>query len=120
MFSYTIYVSLVQTILTELTTYLEVLHGEVDTVGLAVGDLEVAWPCRTSADNDSIVLGSNLINVDITSHMGIRDERLKGFIAIVNKGSDPSIRCNETYHSLCGHQIQTTLDDALIQLHANR
>lgn len=114
------HVSFTQVILIEAVTHLQVLHGEVDTVGLAVGDLEVAWPCRTRADNDSIVLGSNLINVDITSHMGIRDERLKGFIAIVNKGSDPSIRCNETYHSLCGHQIQTTLDDALIQLHANR
>ena len=58
-------------------TDLKELHGEVNAIGIAVGDLEVAGPCRTSAGDDGVVLLPELLSIDVNSDVSVRDEGLK-------------------------------------------
>ena len=84
----------------------------MDAVGLASGNLEIAWPSGASRKDDGVVLRAKLFNVAIDADVSVRHKRLK---------IDISTRCeaktdNErgTYHTLGGHEIDATLDDLLV------
>ena len=95
-------------------SYLEELHREMDSVRVPVGDLEVPRPCSTGANDDSVVLGPKLFCVDVDAHVRIGHESLHDTLLVVNNVQNRRV----SYHSLCCHQIETTLDDRLVELHA--
>ena len=55
---------------------LQELHSEVDTVGVAVWQSEVSWPGRASADDQSIVLGPQILHIDVYTNVCVGHERL--------------------------------------------
>jgi len=97
-----------------LSVELEILHGKVDAVSVAVGDLEVAGPGCASGENNGVVLGAELGQRDVDTDVSVGNEglsRFKSVICSLKKGSD-------TYNSLSSHQVDATLDDRLVELHA--
>lgn len=48
----------------------------MNTVRIAAGDLQVAWPGSTGADDYGIVLGTNIFNTDVDANVGVRNESL--------------------------------------------
>lgn len=58
-------------------THLKILHGEVDTICLSIGDPEVARPGRASTNDYSIVLCLELIRVQILTNVCVGNERLR-------------------------------------------
>ena len=65
---------------------LKVLHGEVDTICVTSRNSQVARPCRTSADNDCVMLSPDVLNVNVNTNVGVRNERLF-------TGNQPERRC---------------------------
>jgi hypothetical protein len=56
--------------------YLKVFHGEVDTICLAVRNLEVTRPCGASADDNCIILGPQFSGIQVDTNIRVRDEGL--------------------------------------------
>jgi hypothetical protein len=94
---------------------LKELHGKVDPVDVPIGDLQVAGPGRASADHDRVVFAPKLRNFEVDADVRVRDKSLEPVNGIQSK----AVR-ETTYNALISHQIETTLDYSLLQLHAKR
>ena len=55
---------------------LQELHGEVDTICVTVRQPQVSWPRRASANNHSITLGPQILDIEIDTNVRVRYERL--------------------------------------------
>ncbi|KAI3478074.1 hypothetical protein L1887_60005 [Cichorium endivia] len=73
----------------------EEVHGEVNAVGLAARHLEVTRPGGADSVDDGVVLRVHLLGVNVATNVGAGDE----------------------VDALCGHEVDTTLHDALVELH---
>ena len=56
--------------------YLEELHREMNPVDIAICDLEVTRPSRTSCENNSVKLGLEVLNFDVDTDVNSRNEGL--------------------------------------------
>lgn len=95
------------------SAHLKVLHSEVDSIGIAIGDLQITRPGRSSTDHKSIILSPKIIDVDVLANMGIRNERLDTVLA-----SECMKHQASTYDTLGSHEIQSSLNDRLVEFHA--
>jgi hypothetical protein len=95
------------------TSYLEEFHCKVDAVDFAVRDLKVPGPSSASADDDGVIIRPKFLRIDVDAHMRIGHEGL-GDGLVVNDTNCAMV----PYHSFCCHEVKTTLDDCLVELHA--
>jgi hypothetical protein len=59
-----------------LSAYLKELHRKMNSVDLAVGDLEIAGPSSSSTHDNRVVLSAELLSVDVNTDMGVGNEGL--------------------------------------------
>lgn len=93
---------------------LQVLHREVDAVDFAVRDLEVARPGCAGCEDDRFVLQTELFDGDVDADVGVGEERLRVY-------RQPLLLQNITFgthDAFRFHQVDTALDDRLVELHA--
>jgi hypothetical protein len=84
----------------------------VDAVDFAVGNFEVPRPCSTSANDDGVILHPKLFCIDVDANMRVGHESL-GDMLVANSTGDEMV----PYHSFCCHEVKTTLNDGLVELH---
>lgn len=55
---------------------LQKFHGKVNAIRFSVWDLEVPRPCRAGADDNSIILSTQLGRININADIGVGNEGL--------------------------------------------
>jgi len=93
--------------------YLKILHGEVNAIDVTVRDPEITRPCCTSTDNNRVVFGTDSFSIDINSNVSIWNKGLGSIKSLVAQYE----KKNETHNAFGCHEIDTTLDDRLVELH---
>lgn len=96
-----------------ISTHLKVLHSEVNSVSLPVGNLEIARPCRTSANYNSIILSPEIVDIDVLADMCVGNERLTYSLVPTPR----KLNC-VTHNALRLHKIQSTLNNGFVEFHA--
>ena len=58
-------------------THLEELHSKVNAVSITARDSEIPRPCGAGSKYDCVILGPDIINVDVHANMRVGDENLQ-------------------------------------------
>lgn len=89
----------------------------MNAISIAVGNLQVPRPGRAGANDHRVVVGTQLIYIEIPAYVSVGNERLKRERLSFNLCGTARKTFN-THDTLVSHQVDTTLHDALIELHA--
>ena len=93
----------------------------MNSVGVSVLDLEISRPGGSSGENDSVRLLSNGRGIDIDSDVGVGDEVLRREKreeeSSAGERDEVEEKDTRTHDSLSSHEIDSSLNDCLIELH---
>ena len=87
----------------------------MNSVRLAARNFQIAGPSCTSRENNGIVDVSDILYIDIDTHVRIWNKCLDIKLRL---DQPKNVRVFKSYHTLGGHEIQAALYDLLVQLHA--
>jgi hypothetical protein len=94
---------------------LKELHGKVDTIKVAVRELQVARPSTMGHRSDNCVWQSRG-NGYLRSTSG-KDKRIVRLADLLGIDVDTNVSVGNELDTLVGHEVDTTLDDRLVELH---